>query len=169
MSQREHRKKSLIIHGVEMSKSKSLRERIDHDTKYLQTLFKEGMGIGQKVTTRKITRLGKKTDKDRPIKVNMESQNQVREILISAKNLKGKEDYKNISISTDKTPLERAEWKKLIRLREERQAMSDQQGDGHKWIIIGNRVVKERQQEETENDNSHSPPPASGEEGGKWQ
>ena len=162
INQREYRKRSLIIHGVKMSESKSLRNRIDHDANYLQNLFKEGMGIKEKISPKKVARLGKKSDKDRPMKVNLDSPQQVRDILNAAKNLKDKEEYQNVSVTTDKTPFERAEWRKLVRLREQRQAMSDQAQDGSKWIIVGMRVVKDRTQETDSEDDSNGPPSTEG-------
>ena len=149
VNERQSRKKSLIIHGVPMCKSKELKARVDFDKKYLESVIKDGLEINDKVTARKITRLGKKDDKKRPMKVQLDNPMQARQILQAVKSisLQDKDKFKDINIVSDRTPLERAEWKKLVKLREERQAMSDAQNDGVKWVIAGNRVVKERAQD----------------------
>ena len=143
MNERQFRKKSFIVHGIPMSKSKELKSRIEHDKTSLENLCKDGLKLKQKIVVQKVSRLGKKDDKDRPMRVYMDNAQSVSEIISAAKNLKGNADYKEVSIASDRTPLERRERRKLQELREMKQAMSDQQQDGVKWIIRGNRVVKE--------------------------
>ena len=158
MNDRHYRKKSFIIHGAPMSKSKELKARVDYDNKYLDSVIKEGLEIKEKVTVRKITRLGKKDDKMRPMRVQLENPQQVSKILQSFRSMpvNDNEKFKDIKITSNRTPLERSEWKKLVKLRDERQAMSNAQGDGVKWIISGNRVVKERNQNNEETPETHT-------------
>ena len=146
MKERQQRKKSIIIHNIPMSKSADMNVRISHDKKCFEKLCVKGLGFKKTVNTRRITRLGKKEDKSRPMKVTFDDSNVVNEIFKATPNLEGKDLFKDISIASDRTPLERQERKKLMKLKEERQAMSDQMGDGVKWKIIGDRVVKDRQQ-----------------------
>ena len=170
MSQRQARKKYFLVHGAPMCKSKEIKARIDYDKRFLDTVLSEGLGLKGKVVARKITRLGKKDDNERPMRVQLDNPQLVSDIVYAAKSLKENEKFKDVSIVSDRTPLERAEWRKLVKLRNERQAMSDEQQDGVKWIIVGHRVVKERQvnrENQSEVDEDPSQPEEEG--GDKWQ
>ena len=147
MKDRHYKKKSIVIFGIEMSKSKDLKVRIDHDRKKFENLCKKGLGLKKKISDVRLARLGKKEDDSRPMKVFFQSSETTSEILRATSNLKGKEEFKGISISSDKTPLERRERKKLMDLKALKQKQSDENGDGAKWVIKGDRVVKERETE----------------------
>ena len=73
VKEREVRKKSVLIFGVPMCESSSLKAKIDHDRKYYNTLCSKGLGIKTSNAPRKIARLGKKEDKDRSMKVIFDS------------------------------------------------------------------------------------------------
>ena len=154
MSERQARKKSIIIHNIPMSNSGDMKVRIAHDKKCFGKLCSKGLELKQHITPKRITRLGKKEDKKRPMKVTFDSPAVVGDIFRSASKLKGKDFFKDISITSDKTPLERAEWKKLLELKEQRQAESDAQEDGTKWIILGHRVLPDRNQSQALEDAS---------------
>ena len=152
IKERSYRKKSIVVFGIEMSDSKSIKSRVDHDRKSFENLCQKGLDISKKIAPKKIIRLGKKEDKERPMKISFDSYEIVGEILKSAPNLKkrDKDDFKDISISSDKTPLERRERKKLVELRKLKQRMSDEKGEKVKWIIKGNRVMIDRENAEEE-------------------
>ena len=156
MKDRNYRKKSIIIFGVEMSKAKNLKARFEHDKKSFDNLCKKGLGLKKKIIPERIARLGKKDDENRPMKVFFHSPETASEILKATQNLKEKEDFKAISVSSDKTPLERRERKKLIQLKDLKQKHSDEMGDGAKWVIKGDRVVKERETEVEEEEEEAS-------------
>ena len=147
IKERSYRRKSIVVHGIDMSEAKSIKSRVDHDRKRFEELCQKGLEIPKKVVPKKITRLGKKDDKDRPMKISFDSNEIVGEILRSTPNLKKKDkvDFKDISISSDKTPLERRERKKLVELKNMKQRMSDEKGEKVKWIIKGDRVMIDRE------------------------
>ena len=169
MSERQVRKKSFIVHGIPMCQAKEIKARVDFDKKKLDSVITEGLGLKGKVVAKRITRLGKRNDKERPMKVQLENPQVVSDIIHAAKNLKLKPEFSGITVSSDRTPLERAEWRKLVKLKEERQAMSDAQMDGIKWIIAGNRVVKERQTEAESESEDPAHVTQEGKQGEKWQ
>ena len=142
LQRREFNKKNVIIFNVPMSSSKDTQARIRHDNKCFGTLCKNGLEIKDKLPFRKITRLGKKTDNGRPMKVSFFKKEQAELFLSCTKNLKGKDKFKNVSITTDKTPLEREEIKKLQSLKEERQAASDEMGEDVQWVVRKDRLMK---------------------------
>ena len=144
---RQNRKKSFVVHGIPMSTAPDLKSRIEHDNRCFEKLCKKGLGLGKKVVPKKIIRLGKKDDEKRPMKVILASSESVGEIMRATKNLAGKEFFKNIQILSDRTPLERRERKKLMELREQLQMQADAEGSDVKWIVRGNRVVKEKEED----------------------
>ena len=148
MSERETRKKSFIVHNIPMSKSRNLSDRIAYDKRCFDKLCVKGLELKNTVEPRRITRLGKKDDEKRPMKVTLGEPSEVSAIIRAYSKAKDNEFFKNqnVTIASDRTPLERLEWKKLLNLRDQKQAMSDQMQDGAKWIIVGRRVVKDRGQ-----------------------
>ena len=158
VNERQYRKKSVLIFGAPMSKAKNIKARVDHDKTFFDNLCTNGLNIRNKLNPQKIVRLGKKDDEVRPLKVFFESPHAASEILRSSSNLKDKEEFNDVSISADKTPLERRERKKLVALRDQRQRMSDEQEDGIKWVIKGTRLVKENKEvvQELEEDANRS-------------
>ena len=141
--EREFRRKNVIIHNVPMAKSKELKKRIEHDYRRFEYLCKEGLELEDKPKVKKITRLGKKEDKSRPMRVFLESSENVSEIFRATKNLKDKEKFKNVNIVSDRTFLEREEFKKLHQQKEMRQEESDRLGDGVTWTVKKGKVMKE--------------------------
>ena len=127
-----------------MSNSDEIRKRIDHDQKRFQILCKQGLELKEKVQVKKITRLGKREDKNRPMRVFTANPEQASLLLRSAQILKEKEKFKNIVISSDRTPLERAERKRLQELKEMKQEESDRLREQVTWTIKKGRVVKEK-------------------------
>eukprot|EP00745_Piridium_sociabile_P028676 TRINITY_DN4631_c0_g1_i3.p4 TRINITY_DN4631_c0_g1~~TRINITY_DN4631_c0_g1_i3.p4 ORF type:complete len:118 (+),score=27.59 TRINITY_DN4631_c0_g1_i3:713-1066(+) len=93
------------------------------------------------VKVHKIVRLGKTTDPNRPMKVTLDSAEQVVSVIKSAKKLSGKSDFKKITISMDRTPLEREMMRDLVRQKKENQAESDQKQEKALWVIRGDKVV----------------------------
>ena len=144
---RQNRKKGFVVHGIPMSTAPDLKSRIEHDNRCFDKLCSKGLNLKKKVVPKKIIRLGKKEDEKRPMKVILSSSESVIEIMKATKNLAGKDFFKNVQISSDRTPLERRERRKLMELREQLQVQADEEGSGVKWIMKGNRVVKEIEEE----------------------
>ena len=132
MRERETRKNNLIIFKVPMCEAEDLKTRIDEDKKFVDKLWKEGLEVEEEVQVAKINRLGKKEDKDRPIRVVFQKAGTAASLLSKAKKLKGKAQFQDISVAGDKTPLEREERKKLMMERDRRQADSDIKEEGVK-------------------------------------
>ena len=150
MREREFRKRNIIIHNVPMSKSKELKTRIHQDYKRFEYLCKDGLELKDKVKVKKITRLGKKEDKSRPMRVFLESEENVSEIFKTAKNLKDKEKFKDVNIVPDRTFLEREENKRLHQLKEQKQAESDRLGDGLTWMVKRGKVVIDKETQKSQ-------------------
>ena len=141
MKEREARKSNIIIFKAPMSEAVELKSRIEDDKAYFEKLCKEGLEIEEEMEVLKITRLGKKEDRDRPMRVSFCRSATALDFLKKAKNLKGKVEFKDVAIAGDRTPLEREERKKLIGERDRKQQEADTKGEGVKWIIRGERLV----------------------------
>ena len=147
LKERDFRKKNFLIFGVPMCKSDDYKKRIDFDKQRLKELVREGLGIKRQIRFKRVTRLGKKEDNDRPMRITMEREDDVTDILRASKNIKENPKFKNVSFNNDRTPLERAQRKKLVVLRKKLQAESDRKEENVKWVIKNDRVVKERAQQ----------------------
>lgn len=84
-----------------------------------------------------LIRLGKKGPTPRPVKIKLRQESDKDKILKSAKKLKGTNTY----INRDMTPLERAEYRKLVMERKKKQVESESQGQKAHWIIRRGKVI----------------------------
>ena len=148
--EREFRKRNIIIHNVPMSKSKEIKKRIDDDYKKFDYLCRVGLEMKSKVKVKKISRLGKKEDESRPMRVFLESSECVSEIFKATKNLKDKEKFKNVNFVSDRTFLEREENKRLHQMKEMKQAESDRLGDGLTWMVKRGKVVTDKETQKSQ-------------------
>ena len=151
--ERDFRRRNFIIHNVPMSKADELQKRIKHDQKCFAQLCNDGLELKEPINVRKIVRLGKKTDKSRPMKVLTSSPEDANLVFRACKNLKDKDKFKNIQIVGDKTPLEREYLKKLHEMKERRQEESDRAGEDVTWTIRKGKLVAERKVDDTEEQN----------------
>ena len=99
----------------------------------------------------------------------MEREEDVTDILRASKNINENPKFKNVTFNNDRTPLERAERKKLVTLRKKLQAESDRKEENVKWVIKNNRVIKERAQQAVTQDNEEEEDGNSSQEEFHWQ
>lgn len=141
MAEREARKNNIILFNAPIFSSEDPAVRKEADLSFFKNLCSQGLELNAEVECQKIVRLGKKGADKRPMKVTLGNSDQVTHVLKAAKNLGTKTDLKHISISRDRTPLEREESRALVKLRETKQAESDKKQEKARWIIRGKRVV----------------------------
>lgn len=104
---RNIRSKNLIVHNVSESDSNDNMERINYDkTQFIKIL--EQLRLDQNVGF-KVTRIGKKSNKPRPMRIVLPDSNSATECLKRKKNL----DRSGPSISADLTIMQRQELRKL--------------------------------------------------------
>ena len=159
IKERNYRSRNVMVFGVPMSTSTEMRKRIEYDNRSFNTLCHQGLKIKERVSVRRITRLGKKEDKDRPMRVTLNDQRDVGLILRSAKNLKTDKRFENVSVSNDSTPLEREQWKKLKKEKEEKQAEADENGECVKYFIKRGKLRKEEAKNNEEEGHNEDPFP----------
>ena len=141
MTQREERRQNLVLFNVPESDSVESEDRKMHDSVFLKDI-QSAMGTNAKLSN--VIRIGVYNDQNRPLRVKTSSPQDHRDMLSSAKKLQESDDFKEVYISRDMTPLERDQWKALVRERKEKQANSEKEGEQVRWIIRNNRVIKGR-------------------------
>lgn len=92
----ERRKLNIIIHGVPESDA-------EQDVGWIDQLFTEGLHLDFQRHVGKSMRVGRLTEKPRPIRVQIKTPEGRQEIFVRAKELKYQEKYKRIFISPDLT------------------------------------------------------------------
>ena len=98
-AKRKVRSTNIVIHGKEELQP-------DEDKLYVDNLMKEV--CGGSIHPTKIERIGKAAeDKKRPIKITFNNSNDKEKVMSNLPNLKGKPDFKGISIKEDVTLKER--------------------------------------------------------------
>ncbi|KAJ3661930.1 hypothetical protein Zmor_006303 [Zophobas morio] len=108
VSERERRKNNVIIYGCTEGKCKTNAEQLNVDTVFVKDML-SSLGIND-TDNLKISRLGKfdatKDDRRRPIRVTLHSENSVMLVLRASKQLKTSNNWKNIYLSKDRTPMQ---------------------------------------------------------------
>ncbi|EFA12308.1 hypothetical protein TcasGA2_TC016103 [Tribolium castaneum] len=117
VSEREKRKRNIIVYGVsEPPKEVTNKDqRIIQDKDFISTLLHT---IKPNLQTDKIQvhRLGRYSGegvRPRAVKVVLNNENEVKAVVFNAKELKNHANYRNISLSMDKTPRQIAYYKQL--------------------------------------------------------
>ena len=144
------RKTSIIVHGLKESSDEKFETRKQHDEDTLIGILHE---IDcDEVSVQSVIRLGRwgegKSDKPRPTKITLASEDQKDKVLRNAKNLqwrKGK-GLDGIFMHQDLTQKQRRERQKLV------QEMKERKGKGEKDLMIANGkiVVRRRKTQEQE-------------------
>ena len=137
---RDERKMNLVIFNVAESEKAEPNERKEDDERAFSTLCQE---LEVDASPKSIVRLGKKSDTARPMKVTLRNTEDVKNILSAAKKLAKTVNplLVNVSLKKDQTPLEREERRKLVAVRKEKQAESDNSGQKAKWVIRKGAVI----------------------------
>lgn len=115
MNERERRKFNIIIFKIPESVEPEPLRRKAHDTSLVTELF---TSIGSEVDCRelKVHRLGSRlANKDRPVRVVMRSEGEVRKILSNAHKAMNTPQFRNFIISSDKTPRQQSQYQDLKR------------------------------------------------------
>lgn len=136
----------MMLFNLTESTGIDLTEREEKDRDQIKTLFHDHLGAECR-SPEKATRIGRRGDKPRPLKVVMRSEEDKIQIFRNAKKLReAPEPFNAVSISSDMTPEERETNKKLIAEAKEMDRR-DESGD---WIHLvrgppwDRRIVKAR-------------------------
>lgn len=103
ISDRDRRKRNLIIHGIKELSGATKNERLSHDT----VKVAEVLTVFSANSISSPMRLGKfdnSRSTPRPIKVTLPDEETVHRIIHNIRNIKDNDQFKNISISLDRTP-----------------------------------------------------------------
>lgn len=105
VAERNKRKNNLIIFGVKEQNQDLLADvKCEKDAEIVQAIL-SSVDLEVQRNSIKPIRLGKFAhEKQRPIKIALEDEYQVRNVLKKAKKLRSTRQYKNVSIASDRTP-----------------------------------------------------------------
>lgn len=140
LQEREVRKENLIFINIPESQKETAEERITEDTKKIEAILME---LKEVAIFKKPIRLGQKSEKPRPMKIRFDDNTDATRVVKAAKKLKYSKYHSDIYISRDMTPLERDDWRKLVKEKKEKIVQSQEEGDNTAvWIIRRGKVVK---------------------------
>lgn len=126
MDERQYRSKNVIIFGINESASSSTEDRKKHDKLQVQKALEKIPDVDMEKSI--VVRLGKPADnsaKPRPVKVILQNKHQAINVLKNKKKLP-----QNISASSDKTPYQRDQLRKL------REELAERTDSGEKDLTI---------------------------------
>lgn len=143
---RDRRRLNLIIQNQPESEQENPEDRQAKDIQFFNNICNTHLGIG--ITITKATRLGKKDPqrtRPRPLKITVQDEQEKRNILRKASELKDIEDdevAKNLFVYPDLTPAQQREEKEL---REELKKTRRQEKDSSiEWIIRKGQIISRK-------------------------
>lgn len=139
--ERNERKLNLVVFNMPESNRDEAADRVSDDLEKLRAMLKT---IEANVPITKTDRLGKRSELTRPLKISVKSMSDKQRILKNASKLSRIPDLSDIHINRDMTPLERDQWKILVKERKERVEESKAKGEVINWIIRNGKVIKGR-------------------------
>ena len=143
---RDVRKLNLIIFNLPESKATEIEKRKEDDQEEIRGLLDK---IDALVPFSKCVRLGKapssppSSQRPRPLRITTASVTDQHKVLKAAVKLREIEDYQDVYINKDLTPLEQKNWSRLM--EEKRKKIADAQREGKKditYVIRGGKVVE---------------------------
>lgn len=141
ISEREYRKKNLMLFGVDELNSDEPEERKAHDMditrKILEAACPEVIKDGLKVY-----RIGKREQgKTRPVKVLMETEEDVKKVIKKAVITKTNKQFAKLAFSTDKTKQQLAQYK-LVREELKRRSVAGEENLKIRYVKGEPRIIK---------------------------
>ena len=135
-AEQKQRAGNFIVHGVaEISGEVSAAKK--HDEEFIKTLM---VDLGLETQSKALYRLGQRDDtreqSKRPIKVVMSSETEKELVMANLKNLKGKENYRRISITDDHTIKERNMVQEFVKKAKAANENEDS-NSGFEWKVRG--------------------------------
>lgn len=108
--EREHRKRNLVVYGVEEMNSEEPEERKCHDVNIIKKLL-ESQRVEVETNNIKVYRIGRRENgKVRPVRVILNSFEEVKKVFLKAKDIKKTTKYSGLSFSSDRTKQEQNEY-----------------------------------------------------------
>lgn len=138
---RDSRKTNIVWFGIPESVSEEATTRKQEDIDGVKELCDSVLEVSVEIKQAK--RLGKKADKSRPLLVTLENADQVSNVLKNSRKMSehSNERIKKVSVKRDMTPLEREQFRKLVKLRNQKREEAERKGEDAQWVIRQNKVV----------------------------
>jgi hypothetical protein len=159
VSERERRKGNLIWFGVSESSAPEAKDRVAADSAFVGDVCQRVLGVKLEVATCRRLKSkdgeGENKLKCRPLLITVKDPSHVGQVLKNARKLRDNAEVKTVFVKKDATPLERAEMRKLVVLRDQKREETKSQGGNSVWVVRNGRVVdvSRRQEEGSRGDN----------------
>ena len=128
-TEKKRRSTNFIIHGKHESTEADDKDSVDNLIKELQI---------SSVVIKQVERIGQQSDnKKRPIKVTLKSEEERDKILNNLRNLKGKDNYKGVSVTPDYTQNERILVKEFYEKAKLRNTEEESNETNYIWRVRG--------------------------------
>lgn len=154
LEERNRRKANLVWFGVPESGSEDVNERKKADARFITDCCSRTLGVKVEIGAcrRLRSQAGSQTEGGsgkRPLLVTLKDSNDVGMVLREAKKLRSSQEFNSVFVKKDSTPLERAELKKLLAVRDQKRQDTKQKGGEENWVIRNGKIVNfTRRQEE---------------------
>ena len=139
----------MIFFNIPESNKETSDERKVDDTKHVKAISNQ---INCDLTFTNPIRLGKKSDKIRPLRITANSIEENKHMLKSARNISRQDSvYSKVVIKPDMTPLQREDHMKLVKLKQEKVEEARAKGEDDNYIIRNGQVVLGRRRDQSQN------------------
>ena len=139
----------MIFFNIPESNKETSDERKVDDTKHVKAISNQ---INCDLTFTNPIRLGKKSDKIRPLRITANSIEEKKHMLKSARNISRQDSvYSKVVIKPDMTPLQREDHMKLVKLKQEKVEEARAKGEDDNYIIRNGQVVLGRRRDQSQN------------------
>lgn len=143
LSDRDRRKNNLVWFGIPESEKPEASDRMAEDNAFLKSVCIKALGIQVDITASRRLRSNQSNDNKtkRPLLVTVKDHTQVGHILKDARKLRDCEEFKQVYVKRDSTPLERVEMRRLISERDQKREETKSKGGSENWVIRSGKVV----------------------------
>lgn len=140
--EREKRKKNIIVYNLKESENSEATERYKWDVAQCKRIFQQELSQ-ENLKIENLIRLGQKNEaRNRPLLVKLENEEEKKEILKKAKQLRQTEDFSSVYLARDMTRDEREREKKLREELHQRRL-----NESKELIIKRGKIVKKEEAE----------------------
>ncbi len=145
MNYRQRRRKNIVLHNVPENGN------TNKDTEVVNNVFKEILGEvpemqqDMKTTKKRIYTLGRQVPgKNRSIKCHLISEETCEQILAQSRLLQDSNDFSNVIIQADLTPMQRFQLKKLTTEKKRRNFCAQENNEEPDWVIRYGKLCRKR-------------------------
>ncbi len=143
LSDRERRNKNIVLHNVPENDDPD--KDVDTVENILGEILYETPDIQRDLRTKKarVYRLGaREAGKARTIKCHLNSKKDREQILVHSRILLGSENFRNVIVQADLTPMQRRHIKELVMEKKRRNCCAKENNEEPDWIVRNGKLCR---------------------------